>query len=153
MELDFDDSVVRGLHRYVRLVSRALGLHGACSYVQSEDPLSAYIALDGRFSGFPDHDVALLWEETRGWSAAVETHSGEDLRVVAYLGTDVLPAPDAVAAWTRRLFQRDVVDPPRQRPVPTRDDTVRSRLGAYLDRGAEVRLLLRAGEPPLAQAR
>jgi len=149
MELDFDDSVVRGLHRYVRLVSRALGLRGACSYIQSDEPLSAYIALDGRFSTFPDHDVALLWEETHGWSAAVETHGGEDLRVVATLDKDVLPPPDTVASWTRGLFQRDLVlDGSRdERPVLANADTMRKRLTAYLDRDASVRLL------PLASAR
>lgn len=155
MELDFDDSVVRGLHHYVRLVTRALGLNGACSYVQSDDDtLSAYIALDDRFSGFPDHDVALLWEETLGWSAALETHSGEELLAVAYHGQDVLPPPDVVAAWVRGLFQRGL-EPGRrraERPVPADDDTMRQRLTVYLDGGAGLRLAHRA-DPPLAQAR
>ncbi|WP_311771488.1 DUF6292 family protein [Actinophytocola algeriensis] len=48
--------------------------------------------------------MALLWEERHGWSAAIETHSGEDLLVVAYLGRDVLPAPAVVAAWVRDLL-------------------------------------------------
>lgn len=145
MELDFDDSVARGLQRYVRLVCRALGLQGACSYIQSDDPLSAYIALDGRFDRYPEHDVALLWEETHGWSAAIETHSGEELRVVAYLGKDVLPPPEEAASWMRGLFRRDLTLD--ERPVPAISDGTRRRLAAYLDRDAPVRLL------PMASAR
>jgi uncharacterized protein DUF6292 len=149
MELDFDDSVARGLHRYVRLVCQALGLRGTSSYIQSDEPLSAYVALDGRFGGFPDHDVALLWEESRGWSAAVETSGGEDLRVVATLGGDVLPPPDTVASWTHDLFQRDLVPEGNrvERPVLANPDTMRKRLAAYLGHDAPVRLL------PLASAR
>lgn len=105
MELDFDDSVVRGLRRYARQVSRALGLHGECSYVQAEDVASAYIALDGQLTRFPGRDVALLWNEKHGWSVGIETHSGEDLVVVDYLGQNLLPAPEKVAAWARSLFR------------------------------------------------
>lgn len=151
MELDFDDRVVRGLRRYVHLVSGAAGLRGACSVVQSDDPLSAYIALDGRLRGFPDHDVALLWEETGGWSAALETHSGVELQAVAYLDRGVLPPPDAVAAWTRELFRRDLAGYAVERPVLPHDNTVRTRLAAYLGRDAEPRLVLRT-DPPLAPA-
>lgn len=138
MELDFDDSTARGLRSYARLVSRALGLRGDCSYVQADEPFSAYIALDGRLSRFPEHDVALLWDEHRGWSAALETHSGADLLVVAYLGHDVLPMPEVVAAWARTLFHphRDF-DPARcraERPAARKVDTrLRQRLAAYVD--------------------
>jgi hypothetical protein len=136
MELDFDDSVVRGLHRYVRMVTRALGLHGECSYVQVDELASAYVALDGRLSHYPDRDVALLWEETRGWSAAIETHSGEELFVVAHCGQDVLPPPETVAAWVRELFRpdRDVapVGHLDERPAPATADTTRQRLAAYV---------------------
>ena len=73
MELDFDDSAVRDLERYVRLVTEALELRGESSYVHAGDPANAYIALDGRLHHFPDSDVALLWDEQHGWSAAIET--------------------------------------------------------------------------------
>ncbi|HEX6355698.1 DUF6292 family protein [Actinophytocola sp.] len=105
IELDFDDTAVRGLHEYVRRVSEALGLRGAGWYVHADEPASAYVALDGRLSRFPDRDVALLWEETRGWSAAIETHSGEDLLAVAHLDHDAVPSPETVAAWVRELFR------------------------------------------------
>jgi hypothetical protein len=132
MELDFDDSVVRGLHRYVHLVSQALGIHGECWYVQADGPASAYIALDGRLRRFPDRDVALLWDENQGWSAAIETHSGEDLLVVAYLGKDLLPPPETVAAWTRRLFEADQPGHVDARPDRAGADKIRHRLAAYL---------------------
>ena len=41
--------------------------------------MGAYVALDGRLPDFPDHDVALLWNELTGWSAAVEDRRGERL--------------------------------------------------------------------------
>jgi hypothetical protein len=104
IELDFDDRLLRGLRRYVRLVGKALGLSGECWCVQGDRPACAYIAVDGRLRGHPDRDVALLWDEEHGWSAAIETNSGEDLMVVAYMGQNVLPSPRAVAAWTRTLF-------------------------------------------------
>ncbi|MFL6125363.1 DUF6292 family protein [Actinophytocola sp.] len=134
MELDFDDSVARGLLHYVRRVSRALDLHGECSYVQTDEPFSAYIALDGRLGQFPNRDVALLWEEGRGWSAAVESGGGEELLVVARLGADVLPPPAAVAAWARALFEprhdlRPVTDPDER---PSTVDGLGQRLAAYV---------------------
>jgi hypothetical protein len=134
MELDFDDSVVRGLQRYVHLVSQALGIQGECWYVQADGPASAYIALDGRLPRFPDRDVALLWDENQGWSAAIETHSGEELLVVARFGEDLLPPPETVAAWVRDLF-----DPHREADHlghvderPGRAGNVRHRIVAYL---------------------
>lgn len=133
MERDFDDSALLGLRSYVRLVSHALGLHGECSYVQAEEPLSAYVALDGRLSRFPDRDVALLWDEHHGWSAAIETHSGEDLVTVAYLGENLLPAPETVAAWTRKLFRPDGDAGYREEPrVLAGSNDVRRTLAAYV---------------------
>jgi hypothetical protein len=135
MELDFDDSVLRGLHRYVRLVSEALGLRGECWYAQADEVASAYIALDGRLSRFPDHDVALLWDENQGWSTAVETDSGEDLLVVARLGQDLLPPPATVAAWVGGLFDphRDAhhIGQVRERPGRADADKIRHRLAAF----------------------
>lgn len=116
MDLDFDDSVVRGLERYVRLVTKALGLRGDGSYVHAGDPANAYIALDGRFSHFPGRDVALLWDEQRGWSAAVETSSSAELLTVAHLYGDVMPPPQEVAAWARHLLGDDSATAPAVTP-------------------------------------
>jgi hypothetical protein len=135
MQLDFDDTVLLGLHGYVRSVCRALGLRGECSYVQGDAPVSAYIALDERLRRFPDHDVALVWDEHHGWSAAIETHSGDELPVVATLGRDLLPAPETVAAWARNLFVVADTTSPGERPVLAGGDTLRRRLSAYMGDG------------------
>ena len=101
MDLDFDDTLMRGLRRYVGLVSAAMGLPGGYACLQAERPATAYLPLDGRLPGHPDRDVALLWDEHRGWSAVVERLSGVDLIVVAEMGGAVLPLPPVVASWMR----------------------------------------------------
>ena len=128
MELDFDDALTWGLRGYVRRVTEELGLSGECSYVQAERPATAYLALDGRLPGFPDRDVALVWDEEFGWSAAVETHSGEDVIAQAHYGLDVLPPPRAVARWVRGLLRGERVPVPR--PEAVNGDLVR-RLAPY----------------------
>jgi hypothetical protein len=125
MELDFDDAVTWGLRGYVRRVTEELGLSGECSYVQAERPAGAYLALDGRLPGFPDRDVALLWDEESGWSAAVETHSGEDVIVQAQFGPDVVPPPAAVARWARGLLRGEPV-----RAESVRAESVRGGRGS-----------------------
>lgn len=123
LELDFDDTVARGLRRYVQLVSRSVGLRGEGSYTQADEVAHAYIALDGTLPSFPDHDVALLWDETHGWSAAVEPRGGGEPQVVARLTGDVLPAPDAVATWARGLFRHHrTVETPAPDPRPRGGD-------------------------------
>lgn len=132
MQIDFDDTVLLGLNGYVRSVCRALGLRGESSYVQADGPLSAYIALDERLRRFPDHDVALLWDEHHGWSAAIETHSGGELPVVAVLGRDLVPPPHTVATWARDLFLVPDHTVHGERPVLAGADTLRHHLSAYL---------------------
>ncbi|MFI7673003.1 DUF6292 family protein [Actinophytocola sp. NPDC049390] len=103
--LDFDDRVARGLQQYVLQVRLALGLRGECSYSHADEPAGAYLALDERLDTHPDRDVALLWDERHGWSAAVEDPGSSDLVVVAYFGQTVLPPPAEVAEWTANLFR------------------------------------------------
>jgi len=131
MELDFDDALVWALRGYVRSVTGQLGITGECWYVQTEPTATMYLALDGRLPGFPDRDVALMWDEETGWSAAVETHSGEDLIVLAYFGPDPVPSPTAVARWARRLFRGERCETTRPAvSQPTRDDLIR-RMAPY----------------------
>lgn len=106
-DFDFDDSFVRGLSLYVRLVTEALGLHGDSWFVEAQRPVNAYVALDGQLPDFPDHDVALLWDEQSGWSAAIESTSGSNLVVVARLEQDRLPPPPIVVRWVVSLFRQD----------------------------------------------
>src|SRR5919198_1460791 len=60
-------------------------------------PASVYLALDRQLDEFPGCDVALLWDERHGWSLAVESPDSGAVRMVTYLGVDVLPAPRVVA--------------------------------------------------------
>lgn len=127
MSWDFEEAATRALREYVRRVTEALGLSGECSLVQAERPASAYVAVDGHLPGFPDHDVALVWDERDGWAAAVETHSGEDLVVRARLGGDVLPPPAAVAAWLDGVLRGAAVS----LPAPRRVEDLAARLRTY----------------------
>jgi hypothetical protein len=132
IRLDFDDRVALGLQHYIQQVRLALGLRGECSYTQADEPASAYIALDERLAAYPDRDVALLWDERHGWSAALEDHHSSDLVVVAYFGRSVLPPPADVAAWITGLV-RVPQDDSRQAQVPQlpRTDDVRQLLTTY----------------------
>jgi Family of unknown function (DUF6292) len=110
--------VVAGLRGYVDRVSRALGVGPDGNCWELEDRASAYIALDGRLPGYPDHDLALIWDEENGWAAALETPTGDDLVVLCYLGIDVLPPPYAVADFVAALRADDYPgqpDPPALR--------------------------------------
>jgi len=104
MELDFDDSALRNLLAYVHRVSSALGLRSDCACVLTERPVGVYLAVDGHLNGYPDRDATLLWDEQRGWSAAVETYSGEDLLVIADMGPEIRPEPTRVAEWATGLL-------------------------------------------------
>ncbi|MEU0877341.1 DUF6292 family protein [Lentzea sp. NPDC005914] len=107
--LGFDDSAARRVRRYVREVVLGLGLRGDSSCVDTEPRAGAYIALDGRLTDFPDHDVALLWDELSGWSAAVEDRIGE-LVEIARLDGDPRPSPAEVVRWVRGLLHRERAD-------------------------------------------
>ncbi|MFD7655774.1 DUF6292 family protein [Actinosynnema sp. NPDC059797] len=100
MDWEFDENAIRALRAYVLRVTRALGLTGESSYVQED---TAYLALDGRLPGFPDRDVALLWDAERGWAVAVESDSSEPPFVLARLRGPVRPEPAAVARWVDGL--------------------------------------------------
>ena len=131
---EFDTLPARGLHRYVRLVADALGLAGEGWYVQLEPPAATvYLPLQDRMERFPGRDVALLWDEEHGWALAVESHSGEDLLVLAYFGDDVLPAPRAVAAFAEKIIGG--VDPGPALSAELRragdDDDLSDRLAGY----------------------
>ncbi len=105
VDWEFDDeNAARALLAYVSDVTRALGLSGECSCVQSDGSrLGAYLALDGHLPGFADRDVALLWDEGGGWSVAVESDSAEPPFVLARLRGPVRPEPAVVARWVDQL--------------------------------------------------
>jgi hypothetical protein len=137
VDLESEGTAEHGLRRYVRLVAEAVGVSGDCFCLQLEPPVNVYLALQERLRAFPTRDVALLWDEERGWSAAIETHSGQDLILVSYLGTDVLPPPRVVAQFVSRLTDEEFLghlDPPQLRAVDDEDDLPR-RLAAYAASG------------------
>jgi len=123
----------RGLRRYVELVTEALGYTGQAYHVQTESPASGYIPLDGRMPAFPGRDVALLWDERHGWCGAVETASGEDLIVLCFLASDVLPSPRVVARFATDLVAGNgpgQAQPPAFRAAAA-DDDLADRLADY----------------------
>jgi uncharacterized protein DUF6292 len=98
----------RALRGYLADVAAAVGVGPESCAVDLDAPVSAYLALDHRCARFPDRDLALLWDEHRGWSVAVESACGEDLRLIGELelGTRSDPAPEAV----RRFLDRVLAD-------------------------------------------
>lgn len=99
MELEPWSLPARGLREHVRRVAAALGCTGEAYWVQTEEPVSAYLPLEEHFYGFPDRDAALLWDPEHGWTAVVD--EPEPL-VIAYLDA-LLPEPEAVVAFVADL--------------------------------------------------
>lgn len=133
--MDFDDTTARQLRRYVDQVAAALGLGGESAYVDAGPPANAYVALEGRVPSFPEWDVALLWDEELGWSAALETNSDEI--VLAYLGGPTVPPPAEVARFADELLSgRHPGDPRPVRPVSPRRAELASLLQAAIRRTA-----------------
>lgn len=92
------------LNAYLEDVASALGLGMSSCVADLTGPATACLKLDWRLPGFPGRDVDLLWHEEHGWSAAVETHAGEDHVVVGYLGgRTVAPQPRRVVRFVETL--------------------------------------------------
>jgi hypothetical protein len=102
IERDGLGAPARGLRQYLLAVATKLDV--PAWFCEVEVPASAYFALERRLARFPDHEAALLWDERDGWAAAVESPTGEDAVVLAYLGADVLPSPDTVEAFVKDLY-------------------------------------------------
>lgn len=92
------------LHAYVDAVAHRLGIRPEYTSCDVSESTSAYLALADRLPGFPDRDLALIWDERFGWAAAIESGCGEDLTLVAFLGTEPVPPPQAVAAFVNELL-------------------------------------------------
>lgn len=67
------------------------------------DWANAYVAPADKLPGSPDRDTALIWDGCLRWVLAVETHSGEDLLVQAYLGGQLLPEPGMVVGFAKQV--------------------------------------------------
>jgi len=112
---DFDDTAARQLRRYLDDVLDAAGLSGYGFTDHVDESRSAYVAIDGRVTGFPDHDVALLWDQDEGWSVAAEDPSDGSLVVIDRLTGGPRQAPAAVARWIRLVLRNQPPQAPQQR--------------------------------------
>lgn len=121
--LDIEHAFASGLRGYIAAVCAALGVGLESSTIEPEAPASAYVALDWRLSRLPERDLAVMWDEVHGWSAAVESNSGEDLIVLTYLGGDVIPEPRAVMRFLAavRAGDHSVGQPDAPEPGPVTD--------------------------------
>jgi Family of unknown function (DUF6292) len=89
------------LRDYLAAVSAELGVGLESCCWDSESPAWAYVALDWRLDG---RDVALIWDDKDGWSAATEgMGAGSDLTVVAHLDGETAPQPATVAQFAATL--------------------------------------------------
>lgn len=122
MDLELHSLAAQGLSRYLRLVTRALGLAGTGSYIQWEPPANAYLALHDRMPLFPTSDIALVWHEERGWAIGIETDASEDLIIMSYLPDDVLPAPRVVAEFARSVVAGEHAGQSQPAVLRSRDD-------------------------------
>lgn len=118
---DVDPAAVeQGLQAYVHRVASGLGLGAVATFCEAADDATAYIALTERHPDWPDRDTALIWDQEHGWVLAVETHSGEDLLVLAYQGEALLPEPNTVITFAKQTFIEPALaapQPPRFAPV------------------------------------
>ena len=113
--IDRDHDVWSGLSGYLAAVSAAVGVGGESCTADLDVPASAYVALDLRLPHHPGRDLALLWDERHGWALAMETHSGEDLLVLAYLGDALVPSPGRVRGFVAAIH---AAGGPAAPPVP-----------------------------------
>jgi hypothetical protein len=132
----------RELRSYLTTVATGLGVGPESCVVDLLPPASAYIALDGPVLRFPEHDLALLWNEGFGWSVAVETPGNEDLTVLAHHGGGQVPRPSEIYAFVAAVRAGDHPTEPSARPNPPNPVAPRTR--------SELTLLLRTAR--LAQA-
>ncbi|MEV6828669.1 DUF6292 family protein [Amycolatopsis sp. NPDC051102] len=131
IERDGLGAAARGLRQY--LLAVAAKLDAPAWFCEIDVPAGAYVALEQRLARFPGHETALLWDERDGWAAAVESASGDEVIVLAYLGQDVLPPPEAVEAFVKALYREGYPgrpDPPDFRR-PGAADGFDERLASY----------------------
>jgi hypothetical protein len=94
----------QGLRSYVHRVAEGLGVGLEGVWSELADEAAAYVALDEQLPSRPGRNVALVWDDRRGWAVAVETRSGEDLLMVAWYGPELLPAPQDVVRFTQDVL-------------------------------------------------
>lgn len=135
--LDDQHLAAHALRGYLTAVGAELGIGLESVTIDHDTPTSAYLALDTRLPDYPDRDMALVWDERHGWAAAVETHSGEDLLVIAYLGGEsITPEPWHVTGFLEALTHGHRAGPPTPpaiRTATTMDDLHRHLVATTAD--------------------
>lgn len=130
--IELDHDLRCGLAGYLGAVSAVMGVGQESCSMDLDHPASAYIALDQRLPRRPERDTALLWDERHGWAFAMETHSGEDLLVLAYLGGELVPSPDTVGRFVTAIQSAGGASITPAPPEPRADhDHVKARLLRY----------------------
>ncbi|OXM45473.1 DUF6292 family protein [Amycolatopsis alba] len=130
--IELDHDLRCGLAGYLAAVSAAVGVGQESCAMDLDHPASAYIALDQRLPRHPERDMALLWDERHGWAFSMETHSGEDLLVLAYFGGELVPSPDAVGRFVTAIQAAGGASTAPVPPAPRADrDHVKARLLQY----------------------
>jgi uncharacterized protein DUF6292 len=127
------------LREYVRAVARGWHIGPESCVLDMEQPAWAYIALEWTLARYPGRDLALLWDERTGWAVAIETHSSEDLIVVACpVDAVVVPPPARVWAFVDQLTAHEGWAGsryPTVRRSPGRHDELVRRLARALEPG------------------
>ncbi|MDI5978148.1 DUF6292 family protein [Amycolatopsis magusensis] len=147
----FDAAAARGLRRYVRLVTAAVGPAVDTAAVHWDHPATACLVLTGRLRWFPGRDVALTWDGKHGWAMVLVTPATGALVALRYQGTDVLPVPQDVAAFSAGLFRDEfpgLPDPPPGRRAAHAREVAR-RLAAYAVPGRGRHLTGRGAAAPV----
>jgi hypothetical protein len=123
----------QGFRGYVQVIANELGVRPEDVRHGPRPLASACLALRERLPGFARRDVAVVWDARHGWAVGVETSSGEDLIMLAYLGENLLPEPSEVVVFVKTLLtgQRSgQLKPPIVRSCDPGD-----RLASYVERG------------------
>ncbi len=134
MDLDGQGVAARGLRGYVELVAEAVGVGSEASILQLDDPVGVYLALERCAVSAPGRDLALLWDERHGWALAVERDGSTELRVLGYLGGDLLPAPQVVARFVDRACRGGAVGVAQPSVRPRTDEDLIESLAGYAQR-------------------
>lgn len=96
---DCTQALSRGLAGYLAAVAAAVGVPVEGTSYEVSDTATAYLALISRLPDRPGRDLMLLWSERGGWTMSVETQPIEAPVVLARLGGDLAPEPQAVARF------------------------------------------------------
>lgn len=134
MDVNQPGAPMRGLYRYVTLITREISQHPSAFCYENGKRIEIYLPLSRRLSRYPDRDAALLWDEENGWSIGIESGCGEDLVIMAYLSYDILPPPAVVAAFVSTFDDSGTDISQCELPAFRKandDDDLHQRLTAY----------------------